>query len=225
MIFISLIHLLNELQVSLLSIFNPEIIIRNGGLLIIFLAVYAQTGLFFCFFLPSSAFMFTGGIFIATGLLEHNLFTACSCLIIASVSGCFTGYWFGRKTGPLLYKRKDSKFFRQKHLRAAEIFYKKYGQLALTVGLLFPIIRTFSPIVAGMIRMNISRFLLLVFLGSVLWIMIIVLSGYLIGSIPCFKQYLPYIIAGILLIVTTPVVISIIKEFKKAAKEDTGSDK
>jgi membrane-associated protein len=222
MMLISVINFLNEFRGFLLSVFDPETMIRYGGLLIIFLAVYAQTGLFFCFFLPSGIFLFTGGMFVATGSLQHNLLTVCSCLIIASVLGCFTGYWFGRKTGPLLYKKKDSRFFRQEHLRAAESFYKKYGQLALTIGLLFPIIRTFAPIVAGMIRMNFSRFVLLVFIGSLLWIPPFVLAGYLIGSIPALKEYLPYLMITIILVVTIPVVIRIIKELKKAGKGNDG---
>src|SRR6187397_3604258 len=125
-----LIIIMDILQIradNLLGIFNPQEMISYGGLLIIFLAVYAQTGLFFCFFIPSSAFMFTGGMLIATGQLEHNLFVACACLIVATVAGCFSGYFFGRKTGPLLYKKKDSRFFKQQHLRTAEFLYKKYG--------------------------------------------------------------------------------------------------
>jgi len=198
---------------------DPQILIQYGGLLIIFLAVYAQTGLFFCFFIPSGIFLFTGGVFVATGQLQHHLITVCSSLILASILGCITGYLFGRETGPLLYKRKDSRFFKQKHLKAAEVFYKKYGELALTIGLLFPVIRTFAPIIAGMIRMNFNRFCLLIFIGSALWISIFVLSGYLIGSIPALKEYLPYIITGIILTVTIPVVTRIIREFKKAGDE------
>lgn len=203
--------------------FDPEVMIQYGGLLIIFLAVYAQTGLFFCFFVPSGIFLFTGGMFVATGQLQHHIITVCSCSIIACVSGCITGYLFGRKTGPLLYKREDSRFFKQKHLKAAETFYKKYGKLALTIGLLFPIIRTFAPIVAGMVKMNVNHFVLSVFIGSVLWISVLVFGGYLIGNIPGLKEYLPYIMTTVILTVTIPVVSRIIIEFKKAVKENDES--
>jgi membrane-associated protein len=199
---------------------DVETLIRKGGLLIIFLAVYAQTGLFFSFFLPSGIFLFTGGLFIATGQLEHNLFTACSCLVFACVAGCCTGYWFGRKTGPLLYERKDSRFFKQKHLRAADTFYKKYGQFALTAGILFPIVRTFAPIVAGIVRMNFTRFLLFVFIGSLLWVPPFVLAGYLVGRVPFFKEYSAYIMIAFLVLVTTPIVIRIVREIKKSSRED-----
>ena len=196
--------------------FDVDSLIRYGGLLLVFLAVYGQTGLFFCFFLPSGALLFTTGIFVATGALNHNLFSVCFILVIASFLGNLTGYWFGKKTGPLLYKRKDSGFFRQSHLITAEQFYKKYGGLALTAGLFFPIIRTFAPIVAGMIRLNFSRFMLFTFSGSILWILSFVSAGYLVGSIPILRKYLIYIIIVIILFVTIPIVARIIKEFRKA---------
>ena len=199
--------------------FDSESLIRYGGLLLVFLAVFGQTGLFFCFFLPSGALLFTTGIFVATGNLNHNFFIVCMILSIASFLGNLTGYWFGKKTGPLLYKRKDSGFFRQSHLNAAGRFYKKYGGLALTAGLFFPIIRTFAPIVAGMIRLNFSRFMLFTLAGSVLWIMTFVSAGYLVGSIPILKNYLIYIIIAIILFVTIPTVGRIIKEFRKADKQ------
>ncbi|MEP6846405.1 MAG: DedA family protein [Panacibacter sp.] len=201
---------------TLLSVFDPEILISYGGLLIMFLAVYAQTGLFFCFFLPSGVFLFTGGLFIATGQLNHNFFTVYSCMALASVLGCITGYFFGRKTGPLLRRKKDSRFFRQKYLRAAEKFYQKHGQLALIGGLFFPITRTFAPIVAGLVRMKFTRFFVFIFIGSVAWVPMYLLGGYLIGIIPAFKEYVGYIMPIVIVAVTAPSVIRIIKELKKA---------
>src|SRR6185369_6563703 len=139
---------------SLLSIFDIEYLIRYGGLLFIFLVVYGSTGLFFCFFLPTGAVLFTAGVFVATGDLHENIFIVCALLILAAMSGSLTGYWFGRKTGPLLYKKKDSRFYKKHHLITAETFYRKYGWLALTLGLYLLIIRTFAPIVAGIVRLN-----------------------------------------------------------------------
>jgi membrane-associated protein len=205
--------------IILFSGFDTEAIIRSGGLLIICLTVFAQTGLFFCFFVPSGVFLFTGGMFIATGQLEHHLVTVCICSVLASVLGCAAGYWFGWQTGPLLYKKKDSKFFRQKYLKAAEIFYQKHGRLALTIGMWFPITRTFAPIVAGIVKMNFTRFVLFVFIGSATWIPLFLVAGYLMGSIPAIKEYLNYIMTAIILVVTIPAVIKIIKAFKKAGKE------
>jgi len=205
---------------SLLIIFDPESLISHGGLLIVFLLVYASTGLFFCFFIPAGAILFTAGIYTATGDLQYDIFTVCSLLILASVLGNFTGYWFGWKTGPLLYRRKDSWLFKKQHLKTAETFYNKHGWLALTVGLHLPIIRTFASIVAGIVRLNFRRFILLTITGSVFWILSFVLAGYFIGSRPFLKPWLNYIVIGFILVVTIPLITWLIKELRKMRKEN-----
>ena len=112
------------LYVSLqfLSVFNVEDLIRYGGLLMVCLVVYGNTGLFFCFFLPSGAVLFAAGVFAATGQLHENVFLISSLLITAAVLGNLTGYWFGRKAGLSLYRRKDSRFFRKQYLIRTEEF-------------------------------------------------------------------------------------------------------
>jgi membrane-associated protein len=212
---------------TILLFFDAESLIRYGGLFLICLVVFGTTGLFFCFFIPPGAFLFTAGILAATGDLHYDVFTLCALLILSSIAGNFTGYWFGRKTGPLLYRRKDTRFFKKQHLVTAESFYKKYGWLALTLGLYLPIIRTFASIVAGMIRLNFSRFAFLVFMGSVIWISSFVLAGYFIGSRPFLKPWLKYIVIGFILIVTIPLIVWTIKEIRRHRKitmEKIGSE-
>jgi membrane-associated protein len=195
--------------------FDSDSVILSGGLLILFLTVFCQTGLFFCFFVPSGGFLFTAGVFVATGDLNANLFIVCSLLIIASVLGNITGYWFGWKAGPMMYKREDSRYFKRKHLAKAEAFYRKYGNISLVAGLFFPIIRTFSPVVAGIIKLNFRRFVLFTFIGSVLWISTFVIAGYLVGIMPFLKQYLKYVVIAIILVVTTPILIGIVRNLNK----------
>jgi len=204
---------------NILLFFDAESLIRYGGLFIVFLIVYANIGLFFCFFLPSGAVLFTAGVFTATGDLPYNIFTICSVLILASVLGSVTGYGFGHKAGPALYRRKDSKFFRRQYLISTEAFYKKHGVLTCIAGYFLPIIRTFAPVVAGMIRMNFSKFIFLSFIGSVLWIISFVLAGYFIGSRPLLKPWLQYIVIGFILVVTVPLIFKIIKGITKLRKE------
>lgn len=201
------------------SFINPESLIRTGGLLLIFLLVFAQTGLFFCFFLPGGSLLFTVGVMTASGAMHHSVFTICVTLVIASFTGTIAGYWFGRTTGPLLYQRKDSTFFKKQHMVMAESFYKRYGALALTAGLFFPVIRTFAPIVAGMIKVNFSRFLLLTFSGSLLWILSMILPGYFLGSIPFLKDYLTWIVVAIIIAVTIPAAMRLVREFRVFKKE------
>ena len=196
-----------------LFVFDIESLIRYGGILIVFLLVYGSTGLFFCFFIPTGAVLFT-----ANGVLRYDIFTTCILLIIASIAGNLTGYWFGWKAGPLLYNRKDSRFFKKRHLKTAETFYNKYGWLALTVGLYLPIVRTFASAVAGMVRLNFRRFMLLTATGSTVWILSFVLAGYFIGSNPLLKPWLNYIILLFIVVVTIPLIIWIIRELKAMRK-------
>lgn len=199
--------------------FNPEALIQYGGLLLVFLAIYGQTGLFFCFFLPSGGLLFMAGVLIATDLLDHSLFTLCSLGVVACLLGNITGYIIGYKTGPLLYRREDSRFFKKQYLIKAENFYKKYGGLALSVGLFLPLIRTFNPVVAGIIKQKINYFLLFVLIGSVGWVVSFAIAGYLIGSMPFLRSYLNYVVIGIIVLVTVPVIIRIIREFKQKKRD------
>jgi membrane-associated protein len=203
-----------------LLFFDAASLIRYGGLLAVFLIVYGSTGLFFCFFLPTGAFLFTAGILTATGDLQYHVFIVRCILILASVAGNISGYAFGRKAGPLLYRREDSKFFRKHHLKTAESFYQKYGWLALTLGLYLPVIRTFAPVVAGMVRVKFRRFLILTFTGSVVWISSFVMGGYFIGSRPILKPWLKYIVIGFILLVTIPLLIKLAREVKKLRKDN-----
>jgi membrane-associated protein len=202
-----------------LSIFDIEALIRYGGLLFMFLFVFGSIGLFFGFILPSGAVLFAAGVFVATGELKYDFFTISGLLILASVLGNLAAYWFGRKTGPILYRRKDSKFFKQQHLLSATVFYNKYGGVAIILGFNFPIIRTFAPIVAGMIRLNLRRFILFSIIGSAIWVFIFASAGYFIASMPFLKPWLKYILIGFTLLVTVPLVFNIIKKMRKPQAE------
>jgi membrane-associated protein len=195
--------------------FDTESLINYGGLFLLFIIVYIQIGFFFCFFLPGGGFMFTAGVLIATGGFNHNFFVACSWLIIATILGNITGYWFGWKAGPLLHERNDNGFFRRQHLETAGRFYKKHGSFALIAGVFLPLIRTFAPIVSGVIRVNFYRFFLFTGLGSIGYVVSFMFAGYLIGSMPFLKPYLKYLVITIVALVTIPIVVRIIREFRK----------
>ena len=208
-----------SILLAILYIFDIESMVRNGGMIIAWLVVYASVGLFFCFFLPVGAVLFVTGVLSATGDLNYDIYTICGLLIPAAMLGNLTGYWFGWKAGPLLHKRKDSRFFKQRHLKTADLFYEKYGWLTLTVGLYLPIIRTFAPVIAGIIRLKFRRFIFLTMAGSIIWILSFVLGGYFIGSRPFLKPWLKYIVVSFILFVTVPLVVKIVKEFRRKRNE------
>jgi membrane-associated protein len=198
-----------------LSIFDIESLVRHSGLLILWMLIYASSGLFFCFFVPSGAILFTAGVFTATGDLHYDSGTISIMLILASVLGNLTGYWFGLQAGPALYKREDSRFYKKQYLNAAEMFYEKYGKQALIIAYFLPVIRAFAPIVAGVIKMNFRQFMVSTILGAVISVLGFVSAGYFIGSRPFLKPWLNYIVLLFLLIVTSPLIVRVFRTLKR----------
>jgi membrane-associated protein len=203
------------MSATLISIPDMETLVRQGGLILIFLIIYGSVGLFFLFFLPSGAILFTTGVLTANGDLPFSVFGICSLLVVATFLGNMTGYGIGRRTGQLFYNRADSRFFKQQYLQKAELFYENYGWVALSVGMYLPIVRSFAPVVAGIVKMNIQRFVWVTLAGSILFVLSFVLAGYYIGTRPYLKPWLPYIVGFFILVITLPLIIKMIKEFRK----------
>jgi membrane-associated protein len=204
---------MHEIWDALQQLISPEQLLREGGFYVLLFVVFAETGLFFGFFLPGDYLLFLAGMFVATGKLDVTIYTLIIGLIIAAVSGNFVGYWFGLKTGPVLYHRPDSFFFKKKYLKAAEVYYRKQGAFALIMGRFIPIVRTFAPIIAGVVKLDFKRFALFNFTGAILWISSLSLLGFFLGR--KFEKeiddYLLYIIVGFILLTTVPLVWTYVK--------------
>ena len=149
---------------------DPEQLLREGGFYLLLFVVFAETGLFFGFFLPGDYLLFLAGMFVATDKLDVSILVLLIGLISAAIIGNFVGYWFGKRTGPLLYHRKDTFLFKKVHLEMAQEYYKKQGAFALIMGRFIPIVRTFAPIVAGIIGLDYRRFALYNISGAILWV-------------------------------------------------------
>jgi membrane-associated protein len=197
----------------LIKLTDAQQIIHKGGFYLILFVVFAETGLFFGFFLPGDYLLFLAGMFVATGKLDIGILTMIFGLIFAAFAGNLVGYWFGYRTGPLLYKRNDTFFFKKKYLKAAEAFYRKQGAFALILGRFVPIVRTFAPIFAGVVKLDYKKFILFNFLGAVLWITSLTLIGYFLGRQfeHEIEKYLIYIIIGFILITTIPLIIAFLR--------------
>lgn len=213
---------MQEFWNSLQHFIDPEKLLKEGGFYVVVFVIFAETGLFFGFFLPGDYLLFLAGMFVATGKLDVNIFVLIIGLFIAAVLGNFTGYWFGRKTGPMLYSRKDTFFFKKRYLIAAEKYYRKQGAFALIMGRFVPIVRTFAPIFAGVVKLDVKKFALYNILGAIIWIASLTLLGYFLGKKfeKEIEEYLVYIIIGFIVITTIPLIITFVK--KKVVK--TGSD-
>jgi membrane-associated protein len=194
---------------------NAESLIRYGGFILICLLVFCSVGLFFCFFIPIGGILFAVGVLAATNDLLPPIFTVCLLLTLSSVAGSLTGYGIGRSAGNFFYTRPESRFFRRSYLTSTEEFYKKYGRLAVAGGYFLPIVRTFAPVLAGIIKVNFQRFLTLSIIGSAIFILVFVLLGYLIGSLPFLQPWLKYIVAVFVLAVTVPLVVKIVRAIRK----------
>ena len=213
---------MQEFWNSLQHFIDPEKLLREGGFYVVVFVIFAETGLFFGFFLPGDYLLFLAGMFVATGRLDVNIYVLILGLFIAAVAGNFTGYWFGRKTGPVLYSRKDSFFFKKRYLLAAEKYYRKQGAFALIMGRFVPIVRTFAPIFAGVVKLEIKKFAIYNVVGAILWIASLTLLGYFLGKrfAQQIEEYLVYIIIGFIIITTIPLIITFVKKQVVKAGDD-----
>jgi membrane-associated protein len=164
---------------------NPQTLLTAFGLsfayLVLFCVVFAESGLFFGFFLPGDSLLLTAGLFASEGQL--NLWYLLPIVFVAAVLGDNVGYWFGRKAGPPLFSRPASLLFRPKNLLAAKAFYEKHGGKTMILARFMPFIRTFAPIVAGAVEMHYQSFLMYNALGGLLWGVGVTLAGFALGKI------------------------------------------
>lgn len=187
---------------------NPESIIRHGGLYLLLFVVFAETGLFVGFFLPGDSLLFTAGLLCATGILRVHPALLVIEIIVAAVLGNMVGYAFGKKVGILLFERRSGLFFRHEHLVSANEFYLKHGNKTMIISRFLPIVRTFVPIVAGIVHLEYKRFALYSLIGAILWVNGMVLSGYYLGKyVPGTQEYLEYIVIFLIVITALPFIV------------------
>jgi membrane-associated protein len=200
-------------------------IIDYGGLYILLLVVFAETGLFVGFFFPGDSLLFAAGVFLDKiankfiGVPQDTPtdfswphITIIILVIVASILGNLVGYWFGRKTGPLLYERRETWLFKRKHLVKATDFYNKYGKATIFLAKFLPIVRTFAPIVAGIVKMSRPAFVAYNIIGSLAWVCSMMLGGYFLDAWVekrfgfSLKDHIEAIAIGIILVTTLPVI-------------------
>jgi membrane-associated protein len=202
---------------------NPESIIRYGGIYLLLFVVFAETGLFVGFFLPGDSLLFTAGLLCSIGILQVHPSMLVALIILAAVTGNMVGYLFGKKVGVLLFKRKSGFFFRHDHLVIANEFYKKHGKKTIILSRFLPIVRTFAPIIAGIVKLDYHKFFIYSLVGAFFWVSSLVLTGYFMGKyIPKTKDYLKYIVIFLIVITAIPFIYNSIKKklVNRFAKSD-----
>ncbi len=185
-------------------LFSSGHLIHYGGLALLLIIIFAETGLFFGFIFPGDALLVTAGIFCGSADLSVNIYLLVLTVALAAIAGNATGFATGKYFGKRLFLKNDTFFFKQRHLETARAYYDKHGGLALVGGRFIPVVRTFVPILAGAIDMNFWRFTLLNLAGAILWSGTLIPLGYLLGrQIPGSVDYIEYIVLGITVVTMT----------------------
>ncbi|CAN5309604.1 DedA family protein [soil metagenome] len=225
-----MIHLLSFNWHELLQ---PQFYIQNGGLWLLLFVIFAETGLFAGFFLPGDSLLFVAGIYaqnmddgspglshsflslIGLGSVSNEWLDLVVLILLVSIAGILgnlLGYWFGKKSGPFLFERKDTFFFKKKYLHQANDFYTQYGGWAVVAARFVPIIRTFAPIVAGIVQMDKKKFNNFNIVGCIAWVTSMILAGHFLQKwiLKQFhfdlKDHLEIIVVAIVLVSTVPII-------------------
>ncbi len=223
------------------QLINPEFYITlqiagiQIGLYIVLFIVFAETGLFAGFFLPGDSLLFLSGIYASgsvvdgvyhTGLVDQfvhidsefiNVLILVSFVALAGILGNMVGYWFGSKSGYYLFKKEDTFWFKKKYLIQSKDFFERYGGKAIIYARFLPIFRTFAPIIAGVVTMDKKKFMFFNIVSSFLWSFILIFSGHYLYGIFLkngidLKNHIEYIVIGIILISTLPVIFKLLKK-------------
>jgi len=177
---------------------------------LLFLVIFAETGLVIFPFLPGDSILFIAGTIVAVAGLHIHILVA--VLIIAAILGDSVNYAVGHYIGPRVFHEPDSRWFKREYLLQTQAFYDKYGGITIIIGRFVPIVRTFAPFLAGVAGMTYPRFLSYNVVGAAAWIMSLVYAGYLFGNIPWVKDNLSFIVIAIVIVSLIPAVTTFIKE-------------
>lgn len=207
---------------------DPNWIMAHGGLFLVAFIIFAETGLFIGFFLPGDSLLFITGMIIASADAANsapfnshpvNLVFWIVVFSVCAVIGNVVGYWFGRKSGPLLFERRETWLFKRKHLHSAKEFYEKRGGGAIIIARFLPIVRTFAPIVAGIVNMDFKKFFFYNVIGALAWIISITTLGFVLGENVWVREHLEYIIIGLVVVTTAPVLFKMFFGKKKHVEQ------
>jgi membrane-associated protein len=207
------------------QLLQPQYYIENGGLWLLLFVVFAETGLFFGFFLPGDSLLFVAGIYSAPLAAQIfvsenewlNLFIVFSFISVAGILGNYVGYQIGNKVGPAMYDWKENIFFKKKYLAQAQAFYEKHGGRAIVIARFIPIVRTFAPIIAGIVKMDKAKFTYFNVLGCLAWVGSMLCAGHFLQSYILnqfqfdLKKHLEVIVIVIVFVTTAPVIFQVIK--------------
>ncbi|MFZ4518604.1 MAG: DedA family protein [Microthrixaceae bacterium] len=209
---------------ALLGLLNPEDLIQKGGYLLLFGIVFAESGLLIGFFLPGDSLLFIAGMASAGTLgrndIQFNIWVVLIGVFIAAVAGDQVGYLFGRKVGPSIFKRPDSRLFKHENVEKAQAFFDRHGPKAIVLARFVPVVRTFVPVVAGVGRMHYSTFVRYNILGGFLWGVGVTLLGYFLGNVAFIRENLEVAILGVVALSLVPIGIEVLRSRRERSAQE-----
>ena len=196
---------------------NPHNLITIGGLVLLLVIIYLETGFFLGLILPGGDYLvFTAGLLAGTHFLDISIFVLVPSMIGAAILGDFTGYAKGKWLGSKLFDKEENRYFKKSYILKSEQFYQKYGMGAFILGRFLPVVRTLTPMLAGASRLSLKRFSLYNVLGAVIWIGSLAPMGYFLGNkFPGMIDYSIYFLIGFVILASAPVLVSFFK-YRKA---------
>ncbi|HSF89726.1 MAG TPA: VTT domain-containing protein [Saprospiraceae bacterium] len=211
------------------SLLQPQWYVANGGVWIILLIVFAETGLFMGFFLPGDSLLFVSGIMwreLEAGFFNLPFVFIMVLISIFAILGNQVGYWFGKKIGPAMYSWKDRWYFKQKYLQQARIFYEEHGASAIFMARFLPFVRTFAPIVAGIVQMDKKKFSAISIISAFVWVFSMMLAGRYLHQL-LLSQFnydltddLELIVLGIIFVSILPILYKLLQNKLKERKAE-----
>ncbi|MDZ4749013.1 MAG: VTT domain-containing protein [Saprospiraceae bacterium] len=211
------------------SLLQPQWYVANGGVWIILLIVFAETGLFMGFFLPGDSLLFVSGIMwreLEVGFFNVPFVFIMVLVSISAILGNQVGYWFGKKIGPAMYSWKDRWYFKQKYLQQARLFYEEHGASAIFMARFLPFVRTFAPIVAGIVQMDKKKFSAISIISAFVWVFSMMLAGRYLHQL-LLSQFdydltddLELIVVGIIFVSVLPILYKLLQNKLKERKAE-----
>ncbi|CAN5391509.1 hypothetical protein BH24ACT9_BH24ACT9_15880 [soil metagenome] len=196
---------------SITDFLDPEYLVNTFGLIGLLLIVFAECGLLVGFFLPGDSLLFTAGLLSAAGFAGLPLWALLVFTPLAAIGGNLVGYWIGRRAGPAVFRRPDSRFFRAEFVERSAVFFEKYGARTIVYARFVPIVRTFATVMAGASRMNYRVYVTYTIVGGLLWGVGVILLGYWLGQIEFVRDNVEYIILGIIAVSLLPVAFEVMR--------------
>ncbi|WP_318242051.1 DedA family protein [Arthrobacter gallicola] len=185
--------------------------------------VFVETGLLVGFFLPGDSLLFTAGLLVATGAISINVWLLILLVALCAFAGDQLGYYIGRKAGPVVFNRPESRLFRRENVTRAEVFFARHGGKAVVLARFVPVVRTFTPVVAGVGRMHYATFIAFNAIGGVLWALSLILLGYLLGDrVPFVRDNLDLIFLGVIALTLVFVVVGLIRPGRRSGNNRSG---